>query len=242
MARGLTSFMSAGLDDASTTKLRGVNPYWRLAVNRAWGPNSLMIGTSGMVARVYDDPLNTSDPASTHKFTDLSVDAQYQYLLDPHTVTAQVVYARNRHHYPAALANQPAAFFDSTGAATLAASNESDTNNVLRAKLSYVYQAKYGASVGFFSLTGSTNTANQSAGYDDTGSLIKTDGVASNLSGNPATRGLTLEAFWTPIQYLRIGAQYTAYNRFNGASTNYDGFGRNARDNNSLFLYTWLAY
>jgi hypothetical protein len=45
-----------------------------------------------------------------------------------------------------------------------------------------------------------------------------------------------------PIQYLRVGAQYTAYIRFNGASTNYDGFGRNARDNNSLFLYTWLAY
>ena len=58
----------------------------------------------------------------------------------------------------------------------------------------------------------------------------------------PGTRGWTLEAFWTPIQYLRIGAQYTVYGRFNGASTNYDGFGRNASDNNSLFIYTWLAY
>jgi hypothetical protein len=54
--------------------------------------------------------------------------------------------------------------------------------------------------------------------------------------------GATLEAFWMPIQYLRVGAQYTAYGRFNGASTNYDGFGRNARDNNTLFLYSWLAY
>jgi hypothetical protein len=44
------------------------------------------------------------------------------------------------------------------------------------------------------------------------------------------------------VQYVRVGAQYTAYSRFNGASQNYDGFGRNARDNNSLFLYLWAAY
>jgi len=241
-SRGLTSFMSGGLDDASTTKLHGINPYWRLALNREWGPHSLMLGTSGMVARVYDDPLDTSDPASTHRFTDLAVDAQYQYLLDPHAVTAQLVYARNRHDYPAALADQPAAFFDASGAPTLANSNSTDTNKVLRGKVSYVYQAKYGGSLGLFKLTGTTNTANQTAGYDATGTLIKTDGAASNLSGNPATRGATLEAFWMPIQYLRVGAQYTAYGRFNGASTNYDGFGRNARDNNTLFLYSWLAY
>jgi hypothetical protein len=241
-SRGLTSFMSAGLDDASTTKLRGINPYWRLAFNHEWGPHSLMVGTSGMVARVYDDPLDTSDPASTHRFTDLAVDAQYQYLLDPHAVTTQFVYTRNRHRYPAALADQPAAFFDATGAATLANSNAADTNHVLRAKVSYVYQARYGGAVGLFNLTGAANTANQTAGFDATGTLVKTDGTASNLSGSPATRGFTLEAFWMPIQYLRIGAQYTAYTRFNGASSNYDGFGRNAHDNNTLFLYTWLAY
>jgi hypothetical protein len=241
-SRGVSSFMSAGLDDASTTKLRGVNPYWRLAYNREWGAHSLMVGTSGMVARVYDDPLDTSDPASTHRFTDLAVDAQYQYLLDPHAVTAQLVFARNRHRYPDALAGQPAAFFDASGAATLPLTNATDTTHVLRAKLTYVYQARYGGSASVFNLTGTTNTANQTAGYDDTGTLIRTDGAASNLSGNPATRGVTLEAFWTPIQYLRVGLQYTAYTRFNGASTNYDGLGRNARDNNTLFLYTWVAY
>jgi hypothetical protein len=41
---------------------------------------------------------------------------------------------------------------------------------------------------------------------------------------------------------VRVGAQYWAYNRFNGASSNYDGFGRNARDNNTLFVYVWGAY
>lgn len=232
--------MSAGLDDASTTKLRGVNPYWRLAYNHEWGPHTLMVGTSGMVARVYDDPLDTSDPASTHRFTDTGVDAQYQYLLDPHALTAQIAYMRNRHRYPAAQADQPAAFFDSSGGATLANTNAVDTNHVLRAKLSYVYQARYGGSVGFFNLTGTTNTANQTSGYDDTGMLVRTAGAGSSLSGNPATRGGTVETFWMPIQYLRVGAQYTAYSRYNGAATNYDGFGRNARDNNTLFLVKQL--
>ena len=72
--------------------------------------------------------------------------------------------------------------------------------------------------------------------------LAPSQRVGGSLTGNPATRGMTLEAFWTPIQNLRIGAQYTAYTRYNGASDNYDGFGRNARDNNSLFLYLWAAY
>ena len=39
-----------------------------------------------------------------------------------------------------------------------------------------------------------------------------------------------------------IGAQYTAYNKFNGATDNYDGAGRNANDNNTLFLYAWFAF
>ena len=63
-----------------------------------------------------------------------------------------------------------------------------------------------------------------------------------SLTGNPATRGATFEGFWMPLQNLRIGLQYTAYLKYNGARDNYDGFGRNARDNNSLFLYAWTAY
>jgi len=59
------SFMSAGVDDASKTKLSGNNnPYWRLALSHEWGPHNLMLGTSGMIAHVYDDPTNTTDPTT----------------------------------------------------------------------------------------------------------------------------------------------------------------------------------
>ena len=248
-SRGIASFMSAGLGNDVTTKLRGVNPYLRLAWNRDWGAHSLMIGTAAMVSRIYDNPLDTSDPATTHHNQNWKIDAQYQYLLDPHSVTGQLVFAHNRHRYPDSLANQPVAFTDAAGN-PLANTNAVDTTNLVRAKLTYIYQARYGGSVAFFNRTGSTNTASQTSGFDpgtlgitsDPGAQAPSLRVGGNLSGNPGTRGLTFETFWMPTQYTRIGAQYTAYSRFNGASDNYDGFGRNARDNNSLFVYLWAAF
>jgi hypothetical protein len=66
--------------------------------------------------------------------------------------------------------------------------------------------------------------------------------VTGNLAGNPRTDGFIAELFWLPVQWVRVGAQYWLYDHFNGASSNYDGFGRNARDNNTLFLYVWAAY
>ena len=40
----------------------------------------------------------------------------------------------------------------------------------------------------------------------------------------------------------KLGLQYTAFLKFNGASTNYDGAGRNASDNNTLYLLLWFSY
>lgn len=200
------SFMSAGVNPRP--QLSGSNnPYWRLALSREWGPHNLMVGTSGMVAHVYDDPTDTSDPASVGRFRNTGIDAQYQYILDPHTVTAQLAYMRTEQTYSDAVsAGQPNPGLN-------------DTTTVTRAKLAYTYQAKYGGSLSLFNLTGSTN--NQS---------------------DPATSGATYEAFYIPVQNVRIGAQYTNYKKYSGASTNYDGAGRNASDNNSMFLYVWFAY
>jgi hypothetical protein len=227
-AKGITSFMSAGVADSDKTKLQGTNPYWRLALSKDWGAHSFMLGTSGMIADVYDDPLDTSDPASVHHFRDVGVDGQYQYLLDPHAVTVQMAYMHDSHRYPYFLADQPVVDVNGN---PLPNTNSRDSVNVFRAKGSYVYNAKYGASLAFFNQTGTTN----SALYDPTR-------VYGNIAGNPAVRGWTSEVFWTPVQYLRVGLQYTIYDKYNGASHNYDGLGRNASDNNSMFLYLWFAY
>jgi hypothetical protein len=45
-----------------------------------------------------------------------------------------------------------------------------------------------------------------------------------------------------PWQNLRLQFQYVLYNKFNGSSSNYDGFGRQASDNNTLYIVTWLLY
>jgi len=249
-SRGLFSFMSAGLSNANTTKLQGLNPYWRLTYTFDWAAHNLMLGATGMQSRVYDDPLNTADPSTLHHFRDLGVDAQYQYLLDPHTVTAQFALTANRHQMPASLANQPVAFVNANGKA-LANTNAQDTDHVLRMKATYTYQARYGASLGFFQLTGSADTAYLTAGYDPGSGTINQDpsatapsvrAVDGNATGKPTMRGWTVETFWMPIQNLRFGVQYTAYGQFNGASHNYDGFGRNASDNNTLWLSVFFAF
>jgi hypothetical protein len=260
-ANGVFSPLSMGLDNAGTTKLQGAdNPYWRLALTHEWGPHNIMVGTSGNIAHIYDDPTITSDPNSVSRILSTGLDTQYQYILDPHTITAQVAYMRQKTSYSANTVagndglGSPFGFFAADGVTPLADPNNSDTTNTFRAKLSYVYQAKYGGSLAFFNLTGTTNTANQTSGYDPVTGIITSDPngflgatgvsqrISGNLSGNPATRGMTYEAFWMPVQYARVGVQYTAYNKFNGAADNYDGLGRNARDNNSLFFYVWGAY
>jgi hypothetical protein len=246
------SFMSTGTPDSATSRLAGNNPYWRFALTRQWGAHNFMVGTSGMIAHVYDNGSDMSDPGNLGRIKSVGVDAQYQYILDPHTVTAQLAFMRQTVNYSAnTIANAASPYFLADGVTPVAAANPSDITNTLRAKVSYIYLAKVGGSLGFFNLTGTTNTLNQTSGYDSNGQITSTDplgtGITStrvggNLSGNPATRGFTYEAFWLPIQYMRVGVQFTAYNKYNGATNNYDGFGRNARDNNSLFLYVWGAY
>jgi hypothetical protein len=227
-ASGLASFMSAGVPKDEKTKLQGTNPYWRVALSKEWGAHNIMVGTSGMIADVFDDPLDTSDPNSVHHFRDIGIDSQYQYLLDPHSVTVQLAYTRDSHRYPSFLADQPVV--DVNGI-PLPNTNTEDKTDVFRVKGSYIYEAKYGGSLAFFNQTGSTN----SALYDPTR-------VYGNINAKPAISGWTPEIFWTPLQYLRIGLQYTLYSKYNGTANNYDGAGRNASDNNSLFLYVWGAY
>ncbi len=51
-----------------------------------------------------------------------------------------------------------------------------------------------------------------------------------------------MNSWGRPWVNLRLGLQYTGYLKFNGGTTNYDGFGRNASQNNSIFLFSWMAF
>ena len=207
-ANGAWSFLSQGTANADQVKLKGTNPYLRLALSHDWGPHSAMLGMLAMNAELYPDNLNPTGP--TTRYRDRGVDAQYQYLLDPHTVTAQLSYVRE------SINNG-----DVTGMAT----NASNTLKQIKLKGSYVYQAKYGASLSYVTTTGTSDTT-----------------LYPDAATNPDTRGLIPELFWTPVQYMRVGVQYFAFDRFHGASRNYDGAGRDPKNNNTLFFYVWGAY
>lgn len=204
-ANGVWSFLSQGTANADQIKLRGVNPYLRLALSHDWGPHSAMIGILAMNAEVYPDNLNPS--GATTQFHDRGFDAQYQYSLAPHAVTAQLSYI-----------HESIAHGDATGVAA----NPVNHLNQMKLKASYTYGAKYGVSLAYFSTTGSSDAV-----------------LYPDAASNPDTRGWTPELFWIPEQHLRAGIQYFAYDRFHGAAKNFDGAGRDAKDNNTLFIYLW---
>jgi len=243
-ANGPFSFMSQGFNVSRGDMqiVKGSNPYWRLALTHEWGPHSAMVGTFGLAAKVYPDPTDPTGP--TNRFRDTGVDGQYQFLLDPHALTVTASYIHERIDYADSLANQPAPL-DPDGTLGLPLTNASDTLRMFRAKASYVYRAKYGGSLSFFDVRGSTNSALQTSAFDPDNPgqpLAGSQGVTGNAAGNPATRGYTAEIFWLPVQYARVGLQYTGFNKYNGSTNNYDAFGRNARDNNSLFVYVWASF
>ncbi len=76
--------------------------------------------------------------------------------------------------------------------------------------------------------------------------------VVGSNNGKPNSNAFTIEADWVPFgkadsvlspwANLKLGVQYVAYTQFNGGTNNYDGSGRNASDNNTLFLFAWLVF
>jgi hypothetical protein len=243
-ANGVWSFMSQGFNTSRGSQqiVKGTNPYWRIALTHDWGPHNAMVGAYGMNAKVFPDALDPVGPTS--RFRDAALDGQYQYILDPHAVTVTATYIHEKIDYADSLAGQfhP---LDPDGSLGLPLTNAADTVRMFRAKASYVYRARYGGGLSFVNVSGSTNSALQTSAFnpESPGMLLDgSQGVTGNLSGNPGFRAWTAEMFWMPDQHARVGLQYTTVSRFNGASSNYDGFGRNARDNNTLFFYVWGAF
>lgn len=215
-ADGIWSFLSKGNKPGDPnhpqTYVRGYNPYWRFALTHEWGAQNIMLGTFGLIANVYP---NDSDAIpifaqGVTRYKDVGVDAQYQYLLEPNTVTAQIRYIKEN------IRDAQNFVFGDSQAANLGS---------LRVKASYIYQAKYGVSLSFFNVTGSPDSV----------------AYASSANFHPNTQGWTPEIFWIPYQYVRVGVQYTHFTKYLGSSTNYDGTGRNASANDTLFLYLWAA-
>ncbi len=150
-AKGALSFMSYPTlsGDANHafggTYLDGNNLYWRLAYTKEWDAHNFMVGAFGFDAKTLGDNANFIPDASLGNvhYRDVGLDAQYQYLLAPHTFTAQIRAIQENIDD-----NQVTPTYG--GPATL---------NTVFAKASYVYQQVYGASLAYRSVSGSADAS-----------------------------------------------------------------------------------
>ena len=202
------------LDSTNTNVVNGFAPYWRLAYERQWARNAWEVGAYGMTAtRFPGGGVALSGP--TNKLSDWAIDSQYQYIGDQHLFSVMGTYIKEKQTW------------DAGGAA-----NPSNDLKTLRVGASYYYQRKYGAALGYFSTAGTPDATLYASGTAVTG-------FANNL---PDSKGWTAELDWVPYENTKFALQYTMYNKFNGGDTNYDGMGRNAKDNNTMYLLGWINF
>jgi hypothetical protein len=207
--------VGAPLDSTSTNVLKGYAPYWRVAYERQWTRNSWQVGAHGMDAKMFPGGgVALSGP--TNRFNDWAIDSQYQYIGDEHLFSVLGAYIEEKQTW------------DAGGAA-----NPTNDLKTLRIGASYYYHRRYGAALGHFSTTGSEDAVL----YAPLGNAV-TD-FANN---KPNSDGWVTELDWVPYENTKFALQYTMYNKFNGGDTNYDGQGRNAKDNNTLYLLAWLNF
>ncbi len=205
--------------DANNNIISGVAPYWRLAYEDDWGKNSWEIGTFGLAPNLENpttpagNAINISlQHAPTDRFLDVGLDTQYQYVDDDTQITVTGRWTHEKQNLGASFA-------------AANADNSSDNIDSLSIVGSYFWRRKIGGSLGFFNLTGSTDAT-----------------YFGSVNGKPDSTGGDVEVDYLPWLNVKLGLSYTAYFKFNGASSNYDGAGRNASDNNMLLAFLWVAF
>jgi hypothetical protein len=208
-----------GVDTTGESPIDGVAPYWRAAVEPIFGKHALELGTFGLHTNLV--PLRITG-AGTDSVTDIGVDAQYQYLGDDGAVTARVSWIHEAHGLRA---SQLLGLAD----------NARDTLRSLNASVSYTFGDTWSITAGRFLLNGSTDATffGTFNGSPNSAGWIGEIAYLPFMHGGPS--------FW-PWLNARIGLQFTTYSRFDGAGSNFDGMGRSAHNNNTLFAYAWIMF
>lgn len=202
-------------------KISGLAPYARLAWYKDMRTQAFSVGVFGFSADLHPE----RSSGRTDKYDDYGVDASYQYLgnrRNEFTVNGAYMHEHRRLD----------GSFDAGGA-----SARRGSLGRFDLTASYYYANTWGLSAGVFDVRGSRDQALY--------------GGESRLN-DPDSNGMVLQADWTPFgkesswgspwANVRVGLQYTAYNKFNGARHDYDGNGADATDNNTLFAFIWSSF
>jgi hypothetical protein len=220
---GVLSFLTTG--NPKTTVTAGPSPYWRLVLYKNKGDHSISLGHVGL----YDKTFETGSSGPTNSFLDLGGDLQYQWNRKPHFVTFRSMFIWENQGLSAAKAAKTA-------------THAFDDLRTEQFWVSYYYYMRVGITLSLFNIAGSRDPklyAPAPVGGSRTGSPNTLGGFVQ-LNALPFAQWLNLK--WPTLPMTQLALQYTFYGKFNGAGANYDGSGRQASDNNTLYLLVWSPW
>jgi len=223
-ARGTLDFL--GVDPLNPGSIHGVAPYGRAAYQTKVGGGTFEFGGSALKASLYPGRDKTS--GFTDHYTDLGLDTSWQN--DFGTSDKLSINLRYEHEHA-----------DLHASCALQLIGDGSVNgcgrynlNEWRAAVRYTFHDHLGLTLSPFAIAGSHNgnVFDGNGSPDSNGVMGQVDYTFWPASNSPL--GLRLNA--------RVGLQFTAYGKFNGAKHNFDGNGAEAADNNALRIFTWFAF
>jgi hypothetical protein len=198
--------------------IRGVAPYWRLAWQQNSKNNNLEVGTYGMY--MHSSPGAISGLEDT--YTDWAVDFQDDLTIPQlrgDVLSIRGTYIRENSSLDATAFNGGALF-------------SQHHLNTVQTNAEYHLGDKYSGTIGYFNVDGTPDPL-----------LFPAGAVTGNANnGDPRSAGYIANISWWPVQNIGLTLQYTGYRRFNGAGTNYDGAGRNAESNSTVYLLARFVF
>jgi len=214
---------NTGMDGSGnplTINIRGVAPYWRVAWQQNSKSNNLMVGTYGIHMKSTPGAITGLEDSYTDWAADFQDDLTIPKLRGD-VLSFRGTYIR-----------------ENSALVATAASITGDTLirhhlNTIQANAEYHLGDKYSGTIGYFNAHGTPDANLFPGGTPVTGN-------ANN--GDPRSAGYIANISWWPVQNIGLTFQYTGYTRFNGAATNYDGAGRNASSNNTIYLVTRFVF
>ena len=216
-----TLYRSDHIGDAQPTtgtccsyNIQGVAPYWRLAYQQNGRTASLEVGAYGM--HMKSTPLAVA--GAEDSYTDFGPDIQYDRTFGKDVLSLRATYVRENAALVASAANGNA----DPGSHHLNASN---------ANAEYHFGNRLSGALGWF-LTDGTNDP----------FLYPQAAVSGSANGGARSEGISANVSYWPFQNVDLAVQYTDYTRFNGGATNYDGAGRDASDNNTVYLLARFVF
>jgi len=216
-----------GVEPDEPGSIAGLVPYGRVAWQGMAAGGTLELGAFAFDASLY--PERDMSSGFTDHYTDVGLDASWQ----KETASRDVISLQARYvHEARNLEASCALGLIGDGSSPSCADVGLDE---FRGDVAYHWHNRLGLTVGGFLTSGDSNVDL----YDGPAASPDSDGVTVQLDYSPWGEG---NGPLGKRVNLQLGVQYTAYGKFDGASTNYDGAGANASDNNTLRVFSWLAF